>query len=112
MKIAVISDMHGNCLALDAVLTDLRRDPADQVVCLGDAIQGGPQPAETVARLRELGCPVVMGNADARLLTGVDTAEEATDVQRRVREWSLSKLSAADLAFIESFLPTVEIALE
>ena len=47
-----------------------QRDPADQMVCLGDAIQGGPQPAETVARLRELGCPVVMGNADAWLLSG------------------------------------------
>ena len=69
MRLAVISDIHGNCFALDAVLADLRADlePVDATVCLGDAIQGGPQPAETVARLRELGCPVVMGNADAWL---------------------------------------------
>jgi predicted phosphodiesterase len=59
MRIAVISDMHGNCVALDAVLADLESHPVDRVVCLGDAVQGGPQPAEVVARLRELGCPVV-----------------------------------------------------
>ena len=52
--------------------------PPTRSVCLGDAIQGGPQPAETVARLRELGCPVVMGNADAWLLSGEATGSEAT----------------------------------
>ena len=70
MKIAIISDIHGNAFALDTVLGDLKREPVDQIVCLGDAIQGGAQPAQTVARLRELGCPVVMGNADAWLLSG------------------------------------------
>src|SRR5690349_17179247 len=76
MRIAVISDIHGNCLALDAVLADLQRDGVDWIVCLGDAIQGGAQPAETVARLRDLGCPIVMGNADAWLLTGEETGAE------------------------------------
>src|SRR5690242_10169032 len=114
MRIAVISDMHGNCVALDAVLADLRDDPPDQVVCLGDAIQGGPQPAETVARLRNLGCPVIMGNADAFLLTGqaTGTAETVTDAQRAVREWQLARLFPADQEFIAGFEPTVEIVLE
>jgi predicted phosphodiesterase len=39
-RIAVISDMHGNCVAFDAVLADLSHDHIGQVVCLGDAIQG------------------------------------------------------------------------
>jgi predicted phosphodiesterase len=113
MRIAVISDMHGNCLALDAVLADLRREQVDQVVCLGDAIQGGPQPAEVVARLRELACPVVMGNADDWLLTGQDptTREEVSERQRQVREWTLAQLSADDQTFIAGFQPTVEIPL-
>src|SRR6185437_2044182 len=86
MRIAVISDIHGNCIALDAVLADQRARALDQVVCLGDAIQGGPQPAETVARLRELGCAIVMGNADAWLLTGEATGSEATSAaQEAVR---------------------------
>lgn len=111
MRIAVISDMHGNCIALDAVLADLEAHPVDQTVCLGDAIQGGPQPAEVVARLRKLGCPVVLGNADAFLLTGADGNEAVSAQQRAARDWSLAHLSEADRAFIASFQPTVEILL-
>ncbi len=112
MRLAIIADIHGNCLALEAVLAGLRPDAVDQIVCLGDAIQGGPQPAETVARLRELGCPVVMGNADAWLLTGQETGQEpVSDRQRAVREWSLAQLSSTDHQFMESFRPTVEITL-
>ena len=73
MNVAVISDIHGNQTAFDAVLADIAAQgiTRDRIVCLGDAIQGGPQPVEVVATLRDLGCPVVMGNADDWLLTGV-----------------------------------------
>jgi predicted phosphodiesterase len=116
MQIAIISDIHGNCIALDAVLVDLQNHPADSIVCLGDAIQGGPQPAQVVARLRELGCPVVMGNADAWLLTGEETGQEQITPERNrqleaVRGWSLSQLSAKDQGFISSFQATVEVPL-
>lgn len=90
MRIAVISDIHGSLVALEAAMADLKRHPVDQMVCLGDAIQGGPQPAEVVQRLRELACPVVMGNSDAFLLTGEETGHENISPQRRIkREWSL-----------------------
>jgi len=114
MQVAVISDMHGNAVALDAVLADLAAHPADQVVCLGDAIQGGPQPAAVVARLRELGCPVVMGNADAWLLSGQVTGpgETVSAQQEAVRAWSLAQLTDADRAFIAGFAPTVSIPLD
>lgn len=111
MRVAIISDMHGNGVAFEAVLRDLESVPAEQVVCLGDAIQGGAQPAETVARLRSLGCPVVMGNADAWLLSGVDTAEPASEELRQMREWTLAQLSDDDRTFISGFVPTVEIPL-
>jgi predicted phosphodiesterase len=116
MQIAVISDIHGNYIALEAVLADLAHHPADSMVCLGDAIQGGPQPAEVVARLRQLACPVVMGNADAWLLTGKETGHEQISAERNrqleaVRGWSLTRLSTEDQGFIASFQPTVEIPL-
>jgi putative phosphoesterase len=111
-RIAVISDIHGNCVALDTALADIRRASVDQIVCLGDAIQGGAQPAATVERLRELACPVVMGNADAWMLTGVETGgEPMTKMQERVRQWSLGQLSADDRAFIAAFAPTQSIPL-
>jgi putative phosphoesterase len=114
MKIGVFSDMHGNAVALDAVLKDMEKDRVDRVVCLGDAVQGGAEPAETVARLRELGCPVVMGNADAWMLTGVSTSpgEQVSEEMERVRQWSLANLSDEDKEFIRGFQPTVEIELE
>lgn len=114
MQLAVISDIHGNCFALDQVLADIRRQGIEAIVCLGDAIQGGAQPAETVARLREIKCPIVMGNADSWLLTGQVTSpqEQVTERQQAVRAWSLAHLSAEDKAFIQQFQPTIEIALE
>ncbi len=114
MRLAVISDIHGECFALDQVLQDIRRQGIEQVVCLGDALQGGSQPAQTLARLRELNCPVVMGNADAWLLTGQSTSteEEPSEHQRTVRAWSLAQLSPDDLAFVQQFRPTLEIPLE
>lgn len=115
-RIAVISDMHGNDLAFDAVEQDIGRQNVDQIVCLGDAIQGGSQPAEVVQRLRRLDCPVVMGNADAWLLSGKETADEGIPAERlrkmgEIRLWSLSQLTEADRAFISSFQPTITIPL-
>ncbi len=113
MKIAVISDIHGNAIALDAVLADLRREAVDQIVCLGDAIQGGAQPAAVVRQLRALGCPVVLGNADDFLLTGIlkNPDETASAEQHAVRAWQLAQLSADDRHFIEGFHPSIELAL-
>jgi putative phosphoesterase len=117
MRIAIVSDIHGNCVAFDSVLADLKHRASDQLVCLGDAIQGGPQPAQVLTRLRELACPVVMGNADAWLLTGEDTGQEQISAERlpkmeAIREWSLSQLTADDRAFITEFQPTVTIESE
>jgi len=112
MRIAIISDIHGNCFALDIALADIRENSVEQIVCLGDAIQGGAQPAQSVARLRELQCPVVMGNADAWLLTGKATGKESVSSQQiAVREWSLAQLTEDDRTFIESFRATIEIEL-
>lgn len=117
MRIAIISDIHGNGVALDAVLNDIKQIDVDRIVCLGDAIQGGPQPVEVVARLRELNCPVVMGNADDWLLTGIDSGAENIPEERRVRmdkvrDWQLTKLTENDLTFIRTFKPTVQIKLD
>ena len=116
MKLAIISDVHGNAFALEAVLRDLEDVAPDSVVCLGDMVQAGAQPAECVDILREKKWPVVMGNADAWLVTGVVTNDEGADDARKkilseVREWSLSRLSEEDKAFILAFAPNITIDL-
>ena len=117
MRVAVISDMHGNDLAFEVVEADISAQRVDQIVCLGDAIQGGPQPAQVVQRLRRLNCPVVMGNADAWLISGEETADEGIPPERlkkmgEIRLWSLSQLTEDDVDFIANFQPTVTIELQ
>lgn len=67
MRIAIVSDIHGNLPALEAVLADLERVRPDAVVLGGDIALGGPHPVEVVDRLRALGWPSVLGNTDDAL---------------------------------------------
>lgn len=117
MRIAIISDMHGNDFAFEKVEAEIKLQGIDQIVCLGDAIQGGAQPKETVNRLRNMKCPVVIGNADDWLMTGIENGkdnipEERLKKMHTIREWSLSQLNDEDINFIKSFQPTVTINLE
>lgn len=64
MRLAVIADIHGNLLALDAVLADIAARGIDRIVNLGDCVSGPLWPAETAARLMALDVPTVRGNHD------------------------------------------------
>ena len=64
MKVAVFSDVHGNAVALEAVLADIERHGVAQMVYGGDLAFGGPTPEACVARIRALGIPCVRGNTD------------------------------------------------
>jgi predicted phosphodiesterase len=59
-RLALFSDMHGNLPAFEAVLGDIQKQGIDNLLCLGDAANFGPQPKETLERLRFLACSVVM----------------------------------------------------
>jgi predicted phosphodiesterase len=113
VRIALISDIHGNRVALDAVLADLEQSgEIDQIVCLGD-VAVGPQPAESLARVRDLGCPVVMGNWDACMLG--DMPEAHDEIGKKLvetAEWWASFLSDDDRDFIRTFQPTLEVPLD
>ncbi|HKA09562.1 MAG TPA: metallophosphoesterase family protein [Candidatus Dormibacteraeota bacterium] len=67
MKVAIVSDFHGNLVALDAVLADLERVNPDLIAHGGDLAFNGPRPVECVDRIRELRWPGVLGNMDRAL---------------------------------------------
>jgi putative phosphoesterase len=67
MRVAVISDIHANLTALEAVIADLKQVSPDLVVHGGDLVGSGARPAEVVDRVRQLGWPGVQGNAEEML---------------------------------------------
>ena len=69
MRWAVVSDIHGNLPALQAVLSEIAREQVDGIVNLGDIVSGPLWPAETAARLRALAWPTIAGNHERQLLT-------------------------------------------
>ena len=112
MRVALISDIHGNLLALDAVLAEIEKADVDEIVCLGD-VAVGPQPTEALARIRELRCPVVMGNWDACFLEGMPDANDEVGLKLvQTAEWWAHFLSDEDREFMRSFVPTLELDLD
>jgi putative phosphoesterase len=77
MRIAIVSDIHGNLTALDAVIADLRETAPDLVLHGGDLAAGGARPAEIVDRIRALGWQGVLGNTDEMLYRPESLAEFA-----------------------------------
>lgn len=64
MKIAIISDIHGNILALKAVLKDIEEQHVDRIYCVGDLVGYAPFPNEVINLIKEKSIPTVMGNYD------------------------------------------------
>lgn len=114
MRVALVSDQHGNDVAFGALVADIERVGAERIVCLGDVVQGGAQPAETLDRLAALDAVTILGNADHFLLdeTVFGPDEEPTREHLEVREWTLSQLGERHLRQIRAFLPTLELNLE
>jgi predicted phosphodiesterase len=113
MRIGLIADLHGNAFALEAALSALEHEGIDQLVCLGDVAVFGPQPRTVIARLRQLACPVVMGNTDAWALDPTPHAVRDADTPyvNAVELWSAAQLDDTDRTFLRSFPPTVELGL-
>ena len=108
MRLALISDLHANEIALEAVLADARSAGYDELISLGDVATLGPRPREVLARLRDLGCACVLGNHDEFMLDPplVRAYSEAAIIVSSV-DATRAALSPADLAFIGTFQRTI-----
>ncbi|MGH2754589.1 MAG: metallophosphoesterase family protein [Actinomycetota bacterium] len=115
MRIAVVSDIHGNLLALDAVMTDLESQNPDQIWCGGDIGWGGSWASECIKRVRDAGWTTVKGNTDV-WITGdpqtVDTEEERDLLNKLAAIHDISKEDAYWLANLPlGFTPAGSILL-
>ncbi|MCL4265565.1 MAG: metallophosphoesterase [Anaerolineae bacterium] len=112
MKIALISDMHGHAIALEAVLADIQQRQVDQVICLGDVATIGFAPQKTLALVKSLDCVCLMGNHDAALLQPHRAADyQIAPPMLPALDWCARQLLAEDFAFLRTFQPLVEIPL-
>lgn len=108
MKMAFISDIHGNGVALDAVLADIERKKVDKIYVLGDICYRGPEPKRSLELVQALQTEVIKGNADEWVVRGVregEVPDKALELMNTERQWTVEKLDPADLQYLEN-LPT------
>jgi putative phosphoesterase len=107
MTIVLLSDIHANLIALEAVLRDL---PAVEAIwVMGDTVGYGPDPADTLALLRDRGATLVAGNHDRAVGTG-EGLELFNVAARTAAELHRSWLDAADRDFLAALPLTLEVA--
>lgn len=103
MRIAIVSDIHGNLLALEAVAADIQRQSVDLVVNLGDSLSGPLLPLETAQFLIAQGWLSLAGNHERQILAS------ATSLQCDSDQYAYSQLSTKELDWLQSLPPTARI---
>jgi putative phosphoesterase len=113
-KLAILSDTHGNLAALETALEDAKQHGVENFICLGDVGNFGPQPKETLQKIQELNCPVVLGNADANMLNprDADSGEGEQRMMAEIEKWCAAQIDEADKTFLRTFKATIDLELE
>ncbi|MBV8036228.1 metallophosphoesterase family protein [Roseateles sp.] len=99
MRLALVSDIHGNLPALEAVVADIACRGVDQVLCLGDNLSGPLLPRETAQCLMASGWPVLAGNHERQILEWQPGTGGASD------GYALSQLGSAELDWLRRLRP-------
>jgi len=113
MKILLISDLHSNIQALEAVLAS--EADADAVYCAGDLVDYGPFPREVIDLLRERNIPCVSGNHDEQVVALAKNRESWADMRPQDRHWvhqNVEALDAGDIAFLEALPESLEFTAD
>lgn len=104
MRVAVISDIHGNLHALEAVLADVEREHVDEVWCLGDVVGYGARPNECCDLVRERAAVALCGNHDLAVLGSLDVADFSGDAGAAAR-WTATVLGDDQRAWLATLEP-------
>lgn len=106
--IAFISDIHGNLPALRAVLANIAEQGVTEIICLGDVVGYGGQPAECVDLLRERGIPTLKGNHDSMVADGKTAEERGGGMMALMWDWTERALSSTQLQWLHELPMTIE----
>lgn len=104
MRLAIISDIHSNLEALDAVISDIRSRRADRIVCLGDIVGYGADPEACIGMVRTNAEFAVLGNHDWAIVHREDPGwrRRFNPMAVEVATWTAEKLSAEDLGYLSA----------
>jgi predicted phosphodiesterase len=99
MRVAIISDLHGNTFALEAILEDIAKQGVDQIIVAGDSVNGHPNSKQCWDLVMALGCPVLQGNHEQYMYRlGTEAAEpEWTQERFQTIRYFHSQFSSSDL---------------
>ncbi|GEL08396.1 metallophosphoesterase family protein [Salisediminibacterium halotolerans] len=114
MKIALLSDIHGNDTALEAVLEDISKQGVTHTAVLGDIAYRGPDPKKCIEYVRELHGKVIKGNADEWIVRGVqagEVPEHALALMQKERLWAYNQLHDDDIEYLNNLPMTLEIPI-
>jgi diadenosine tetraphosphatase ApaH/serine/threonine PP2A family protein phosphatase len=106
-RVAVISDVHGNWHALEAVLEDVEQEGPDELWCLGDLVGYGPRPNPCCAAVERRASICLAGNHDLGVLGEIDLEEFSGDAVAAAR-WTRGVLAEGSRSFLESLRPQGE----
>src|SRR6058998_2296926 len=95
MRFAILSDIHANLEALEAVLADARGHRCTHFICLGDVVGYNANPRECLDLVRQLDCPVVKGNHDEEVTLSA-SSEHFNELAERAIQWTRDTLTDPD----------------
>lgn len=111
MRVLLISDLHANLQATEAVLADAARDGWDMALVLGDLVGYGADPEAVLDAVRALpNATVIRGNHD-KVAAGIDDASDFNFVARQAAEWTAARLAGERAAYLRA-LPRGPLAIE
>lgn len=102
MKIAVISDIHGNLYSLIKVLEDIDSQNVDSIICLGDLVGYGPHPNEVIALIRKRNILCIKGNYDASVVDNAYTYIRDTNINSFSLPWTVEELRVSNRYFLDN----------
>ena len=108
MRLAILSDVHGNLDALEAVLEDIESFNVDSRICLGDVVGYGAEPNACVDRIRDACDVVLVGNHD-RTAIGMEDSENFNAFAREAILWTAAKLNPGSIEFLVDCPLTTEL---
>src|SRR5690242_2183824 len=99
MRFAIISDVHANLEAFEAVMADARENKCTHYVCLGDVVGYNANPHECVELIRELDCPIVKGNHDEQASLA-ESSRDFNEMAEAAIQWTRDNLSEEDITWL------------